>query len=194
MYSTQGLPYIERLAAEKKVKSGELLKTTVGTYVVATIQCGMVNFRKQRYVNISDCRFHCLTLYALLCLSPALTLALSSALPLFLHYSPPLSLPPSRWTHSPYLPRGGHIKVWEMVKRSQSYLGQGYVSQTWLDQHFLYSYYVWVNIPAAANRLSEPARFCSPTVKITDTCVPGVIGTHFYRYVHHYIMLRHALS
>ena len=38
-------------------------------------------------------------------------------------------------------------QIWEMVQRAQRYLGLGYTSQTWLDDHFLYSYYLWVNIP-----------------------------------------------
>ena len=38
-------------------------------------------------------------------------------------------------------------QIWEMVQRAQKFLALGYTSQTWLDEDFLYSYYLWVNIP-----------------------------------------------
>ena len=46
----------------------------------------------------------------------------------------------------------GHLyifshQIWEMVQRAQKFLALGYTSQTWLDKDFLYSYYLWVNIP-----------------------------------------------
>ena len=38
-------------------------------------------------------------------------------------------------------------QIWEMAQRAQKFLALGYTSQTWLDEDFLYSYYLWVNIP-----------------------------------------------
>jgi hypothetical protein len=70
--------------------------------------------------------------------------------------------------------------IWTMVKRSQKYLGHGYTSQTWLDQHFLYSYYIWVNHHSFA--LNESRCYSSPTVKPSEGYqIPGIIGNHFYR-------------
>jgi hypothetical protein len=68
--------------------------------------------------------------------------------------------------------------IWKMVKRSQKYLSHGYTCQTWLDQHFLCSYYVWVNHHTLAH--NESRRYLSPTVTTTDK-YPGVIGNSFYR-------------
>ena len=71
-----------------------------------------------------------------------------------------------------------YLQIWKMVKRSQKYLSQGYTSQTWLDHDFFYSYYVWVN-PHSSN---ESRHYQSPVAKTCEGCVPGVIGTQFYRY------------
>ncbi|XP_065921024.1 BLOC-3 complex member HPS1-like isoform X2 [Dysidea avara] len=40
-----------------------------------------------------------------------------------------------------------HQKVWNMVLRSQRYFMLGYTSQTWLDEYFFYSYYLWLSVP-----------------------------------------------
>ncbi len=38
-----------------------------------------------------------------------------------------------------------------MVQRVQKYLAFGYTLQTWLDDDFLYTYFLWVNIPTSAS-------------------------------------------
>jgi hypothetical protein len=38
-----------------------------------------------------------------------------------------------------------------MVQRVQKYLSQGYTLQTWLDDDFLYTYFLWINIPSSAS-------------------------------------------
>ena len=35
--------------------------------------------------------------------------------------------------------------MWQMVHRAQSYLANGYTSQTWMDSDFLYSYCMWIS-------------------------------------------------
>ena len=35
-----------------------------------------------------------------------------------------------------------------MVQRVQKFLSAGYTIQTWLDEDFLYSYYLWINVPS----------------------------------------------
>lgn len=35
-----------------------------------------------------------------------------------------------------------------MVQRVQKYLALGYSLQTWLDDDFLYTYFLWINIPS----------------------------------------------
>ena len=37
-----------------------------------------------------------------------------------------------------------------MVQRVQKYLALGYTLQTWLDDDFLYTYFLWINIPSNA--------------------------------------------
>ena len=37
-----------------------------------------------------------------------------------------------------------------MVQRVQRFLSAGYTIQTWLDEDFLYSYYLWINVPSDA--------------------------------------------
>lgn len=77
-----------------------------------------------------------------------------------------------------------HLQIWEMVKRCRRYLSQGYTSQTWLDHHFLYSYYVWVNHHSASGH-NDSRRYSSPTVNTSaEGCTPGIIGSHFYRYTY----------
>lgn len=38
-----------------------------------------------------------------------------------------------------------------MVQRVQKYLVLGYSLQTWLDEDFLYTYFLWINIPSNAS-------------------------------------------
>ena len=38
-----------------------------------------------------------------------------------------------------------------MVQRVQKYLALGYTLQTWLDEDFLYTYFLWINIPSNAS-------------------------------------------
>ena len=38
-----------------------------------------------------------------------------------------------------------------MVQRVQKYLTLGYTLQTWLDDDFLYTYFLWINIPNNAS-------------------------------------------
>ena len=45
---------------------------------------------------------------------------------------------------------GGNLfcaQIWSMVQRVQKYLALGYTLQTWLDDDFLYTYFLWINIP-----------------------------------------------
>ncbi|XP_064383675.1 BLOC-3 complex member HPS1-like isoform X2 [Halichondria panicea] len=74
-------------------------------------------------------------------------------------------------------------KIWGMVQRVQRFLGHSYTIQTWLDEDFLYVYFLWINIPN--NPLGTPIRFYSlSNVKAGDYSIPGVIGTPFYADVH----------
>ena len=72
-------------------------------------------------------------------------------------------------------------KVWDMVHRVHKYLALGYYPQSWQDQQFVYSYYLWINIPSA---LEAPQQFKYPTMVNKDsesTNVPGVIGSSFFQ-------------
>ncbi|KAL5471384.1 hypothetical protein EMCRGX_G029497 [Ephydatia muelleri] len=72
-------------------------------------------------------------------------------------------------------------KVWDMVHRVHKYLALGYYPQSWQDQHFVYSYYLWINIPSA---LEAPQQFRYPTMVNKDSessSVPGVIGSSFFQ-------------
>ena len=39
------------------------------------------------------------------------------------------------------------VQIWGMVQRVQRFLGHSYTIQTWLDEDFLYVYFLWINIP-----------------------------------------------
>ena len=50
------------------------------------------------------------------------------------------------YTHTLFLPL--FLQIWSMVQRVQRFLSAGYSVQTWLDEDFLYSYYLWINVPS----------------------------------------------
>ncbi len=43
-----------------------------------------------------------------------------------------------------------------MVQRVQRFLGHSYTIQTWLDEDFLYVYFLWINIPNNPLGVSPP--------------------------------------
>lgn len=59
------------------------------------------------------------------------------------------------------------IQIWSMVQRVQRCLTHGYSIQTWLDEDFLYVYYLWINIPN--NPLGVSTMLCSLRVFIDYT-------------------------
>lgn len=75
-------------------------------------------------------------------------------------------------------------KIWSMVQRVQKYLALGYTLQTWLDDDFLYTYFLWINIPSNAS-LGAPVRFFTPNnVKSSEHSMPGIIGSSFFGDIH----------
>jgi len=51
-----------------------------------------------------------------------------------------------------------YLQVWNMVLRSQRYFMLGYTSQTWLDEYFFYSYYLWLSVPVGNREVGR----CTP--------------------------------
>ncbi len=47
-----------------------------------------------------------------------------------------------------------------MVERVRRFLALGYTSQTWLDEDFLYSYYMWINVPGSVPAVSVCVCVC----------------------------------
>ncbi len=57
-----------------------------------------------------------------------------------------------------------------MVQRVQRFLGHSYTIQTWLDEDFLYVYFLWINIPNNPLGVSPPSLVAAVAMCWITTC------------------------